>query len=124
MHSVSEIDQIKELTFERLPDRPDGAIIRVPRAKLAKEEARALQRLRTAAWRQQNDRRRRPTSDQVARALLVAVCASPDFLALVDSEISVVRIAVDDLVERGFRLDEIQDVMRGIRRRVSKRAKR
>ena len=123
MQSVDQIDEVTS-TFQRLPDRPDGSFLRVPRGQLTPEASKALQRMRTAAWRQQNDRRGRPTSEQIARALLVAVCTSDNFTALIDNELSVVRIAVDDMVERGFALSEIQDTMRGVRRRLAKRQDR
>ena len=120
--SVDEIDEVRDVTFERLPDRPDGGFVRRRRdVPPSPAELKALQRLRTAAWRLDNDRRGRPTTDQIARALLVAICASSrSFEQLVDAEVGFVRDAVDDMIARGFVRSEIEDVMRHIRRRVRK----
>jgi hypothetical protein len=87
--TVAEIDAVAK-EFERMPDRPDARMIRRPADPSKK---RALQRLRTRAWRVDNDKRGRPTSE------------------------TIVRNAVDGLVDRGFALSEIHDVMRKVRRR-------
>ncbi|MCS3893308.1 hypothetical protein M2171_002441 [Bradyrhizobium japonicum USDA 38] len=70
----STVDEINTMakTFERLPDRPDGRTVPRHRAPKDREKAKAAQRLRTRVWRQANDRKGRPTSDQVAAALLNA----------------------------------------------------
>lgn len=110
--TVDEIDEVRVSHFMRAPDRPDTRFIRLPADP---KTAKARQRLRTAAWRKSLDERGRPTAEQIGQALLVAVCQSPDFKALLDSELSVVTTAVNDLISRGFRRKEINDVMRRIR---------
>jgi hypothetical protein len=112
--TVQEIDAVTE-QFQRLPDRPDGRFVRPRLDDIAKEKAK--QRLRTAAWRNANDRRGRPTGEQIGKALLMAVCTSQDFKHLLDADLSIVGIAVEDMVERGFSRGEIHDVMRRIRHR-------
>jgi hypothetical protein len=112
--TVTEIDEVAR-QFARRPDRPDGRFVRLRRDDVAME--RAKQRLRTAAWRDANDRRGRPTAEQIGKALLMAVCTSADFKRLLESDLSVVRVAIDDMVERGFVLTEVHDVMRRIRHR-------
>jgi hypothetical protein len=77
--------------------------------------AKARQRLRTAAWRLDNDRRGRPTAEQIGKALLLALCTSRDFRRLLNSDLSVVGVAVEDMVQRGFARAEIHDVMKRIR---------
>jgi hypothetical protein len=111
--TIDHIDEIRTSFFSRAPDRPDARIIRC-RAD-SPEVRRAKQRLRTAAWRKNNDVNGRPTTEQVAKALLMSVCASPDFKKLMQEELSLVRSAINDLVDRGYRSKEIEDVMRRIR---------
>ena len=115
--SVAEIDQVRIATFTRNPDRPSGQFVRNRVTGDSRDVARARQRLRTAAWRAENDRRARPTSDQIGRALLMAVVTSPDFASLIDNELTVVRRALNAMSENGFSISEVQDVMRKIRRR-------
>jgi hypothetical protein len=110
--TVDEIDEVRRSHFMRAPDRPDTRFIRLPADP---KTAKARQRLRTAAWRKSNDERGRPTAEQIGSAMLVAVCQSSDFKKLLDSELSVVTLAVNDLISRGFRRKEIEDVMRRIR---------
>jgi len=115
---VAEIDEVRVSTFSRNPDRPSGRFVRA-RVDGGRDVAKARQRLRTAAWRRSNDERGRPSSDQIGRALLMAVVTSPDFGNLVDNELTVVRRALNAMQSNGFDLNEIQDVMRRIRRRHS-----
>lgn len=115
---VAEIDEVRVSTFSRNPDRPDARFVR-NRVSGGRDVAKARQRLRTAAWRRSNDERGRPTADQIGRALLMAVVTSPDFADLIDRELTVVRRALNSMQSNGFDLNEIQDVMRRIRRRHS-----
>jgi hypothetical protein len=112
--TVQEIDAVTE-QFQRSPDRPDGRFVRPRLGGGATQKAK--QRLRTAAWRNMNDQKGRPTSEQIGKALLVAVCTSQDFKRLLDADLSIVGIAVEDMVVRGFSRGEIHDVMRRIRHR-------
>lgn len=115
--SVAEIDEVRTTVFSRNPDRPSGRFVRARVTGDNRDVARARQRLRTAAWRAENDKRARPTSDQIGRALLMAVVTSPDFASLIDNELTVVRRALNAMSENGFSISEVQDVMRKIRRR-------
>ena len=110
--TVNEIDEVRRSHFMRAPDRPDARFIRLPADP---ETVKAKQRLRTAAWRKSLDERGRPTAEQIGSALLVAVCQSADFKKLIQSDVSIVRVAVNDLIGRGFQRKEIEDVMRRIR---------
>jgi hypothetical protein len=117
LRSATTVREIDEVTsqFRRSPDRPDGRFVRL---RLDGEVMkRAKQRLRTAAWRSENDRRGRPTAEQIGKALLMAVCTSPDFKRLLDADLSIVAVAVEDMVQRRFSRGEIHDVMRRIRHR-------
>lgn len=109
--TVKEIDEVRKNMFSRAPDRP-GARVRV-----GPEEKKAKQRLWTAAWRKSNDDRRRPSSEQIGRALLMAVCTAPDYQLLLQSKFSVVGHALVQLEVRGFERSEIADVMSRIRAR-------
>lgn len=109
---VAFVDDVAK-QFVRGADRPDGKFVRL---RLVDDQlTKAKQRLRTAVWRDANDRKGRPTSDQIGRALLMAVCTTRDFAKLLDADLSVVRRATDDMVARGFKLSEIHSVMRKIR---------
>lgn len=114
--TLGEIDEVRK-TFERAPDRP-GA--RVP---VDPEEKKARGRLWTAAWRKSNDDRKRPSSEQIGRALLMAVCTAPDYQLLLQSELSVVAHALAYLEVRGFARTQIADVMGRIRARHVRPAK-
>lgn len=113
--TVNHIDEVRKSMFSRAPDRPDARIIM--RRADAVEVRRAKQRLRTAAWRKSNDENGRPTAEQIGKALLVSICMSPDFKKLMQEELSLIRVALNSLVDRGFRSKEIEDVMRRIRAR-------
>ncbi|MBN8974124.1 MAG: hypothetical protein J0H51_19200 [Rhizobiales bacterium] len=116
--AVAEIDEVRSSIFGRNPDRPDGRFVRSPVGG-GRDVAKARQRLRTAAWRRDNDAKGRPTSDQIGRALLMAVVTSPDFADLVEGELTVVRRALNSMQSNGFDLAQTQDVMRRLRRRHS-----
>jgi len=111
---VREVDEVAR-QFARRPDRPDGRFVRLRLDDVAMEKAK--QRLRTAAWRDANDRKGRPTAEQIGKALLMAVVTSPSFKRLLDSDLSVVAVAVEDMVQRGFDRGQVHDVMRRIRHR-------
>lgn len=113
--TTDHIDEVRRSMFSRAPDRPDARIIK--RRADAVEVRRAKQRLRTAAWRKSNDENGRPTAEQIGKALLMSICISPDFKALMQEELSLIRLAINNLVDRGFRSREIEDVMRRIRAR-------
>lgn len=112
--TVREIDEVAQ-QFRRAPDRPDGRILR-PRLE-NQILKKAHQRLRTAAWRSKNDTIGRPSSEVLAKALLLAICTSPNFQNLLDDDLSIVRETCNTLVERGFALKEIHHVMRKLRAR-------
>ena len=111
----SDIDEINEVaqSFERLPDRPNGRFVRRP---VDPELAKAKQRLRTRVWRLNNDRLGRPTSEQIGSALLLAFCTSQHFEKLMQEELSVIQVAVNDMIDRGFQRKQIEAVMRKVRR--------
>jgi hypothetical protein len=112
--TVQEVDEVAR-QFARRPDRPDCRFVRLRRDDVAMEKAK--QRLRTAAWRDANDRKGRPTAEQIGKALLMAVCTSADFKRLLDADLSIVAVAVEDMVLRGFDRGQVHDVMRRIRHR-------
>jgi hypothetical protein len=98
--------------FRRSPDRPD---VRFVRLRLDDEAIqRAKQLLQTAAWRKENDLKGRPTAEQGGKSLPMAVIVPRDFRRLRDADLFIVRVAVEDRVQRGFAFCKIQDVMRRI----------
>ena len=69
--SVAEIDQARAAYFERNPDRPQGRV-RV-RSRKPAEILKAESRMRTAAWRNQNDGRKRPEAYHCAMQFLASM---------------------------------------------------
>ncbi|UYO55198.1 hypothetical protein [Rhodopseudomonas palustris] len=97
--------------LERAAERPRSATTEPQHAATGAE--------RTAAWRVANDRRRRPESDVVAMALLLAVVRDPTPERQL---FEVMHEAIEDLVGRGFERDEVHGVIRRWRRRVCSQA--
>lgn len=110
-----DLQQVREARqlFVRSPDRPDGRFIR--RRNEDEQLAKERHALRTAAWRKQCDERGRPTADQIGRALVMAICTHEKFVHMFRWPGSLVDIALSDLEARGFRREEIVDVMQRIR---------
>ncbi|MCC8962491.1 hypothetical protein H8A95_09255 [Bradyrhizobium sp. Pear76] len=88
--TADEIDEVRMTTFLRSPDRPSARMFRQPQDP---KTAKARQRLRTAAWRKDNDDKGRPTTEVIGKALLLAVVESADFQAFMDAELSIVMLA-------------------------------
>jgi hypothetical protein len=69
--AVDEIDLAKMQYFERNPDRPQGRLRMSGRKPI--EIKKAESRVRTAAWRKQNDGRKRPEAYHCAIQFLDSV---------------------------------------------------
>ena len=120
---VEQIDRTRIEEHFRLPDRPDARFVKAE-GRVPPEVVRAQTRLRTAHWRTRMDSRRRPTLDQVGRALAVAFAGHPDFREIYRLEGSILDRAMVDLESRGFSPTEAQDVLRKLRRKLVEQADR
>jgi hypothetical protein len=81
--TVDEIDKARRQYFARSPDRPCARVR--TRSQQPKEVVRAKDRLKTAAWRDQNDKLKRPEGAAAAMQFLVSTLpwpVNPDSMAL------------------------------------------
>lgn len=72
---IAEMDAARGAFFERDPDRPDNKFVK-PRRRQPIEIRKAQQRLRTARWRSEMDRRRAPTTTEVGLGLSTALATT------------------------------------------------
>ncbi len=119
--TVAEIDAARSAYFERSPDRPQ-ARIRV-RSRKPEEIKKAESRMRTAAWRQENDKLRRPEGFAVAMQFLVSTVslARESGLEGLDAfrpSEAAFQHALDELVARGFDRDAAKAVFKRLTRRT------
>jgi hypothetical protein len=112
---VRQIDETTKAEYFRDPYGPNA---RFTRPRQDPEVSRAKARMRTAAWRAELDRRKRPTASQVGIALAVAFAAHPDFYEIYRLEGSILERALAHLKSNGFSIAEAQDVLRRMRRRM------
>lgn len=111
---IAEMDDAKGVYFQRDPDRPDSTFVK-PRRRQPVEVRRAQQRLRTARWRSERDRRKAPTTEQVGMALAVALATTSWSDKLTSADYDLIRRALDDLQARGFSIEEAKKTMRRLR---------
>lgn len=115
--SLADYSKAQVEFFQRNSDRPDTAFT-APRKKMTVEERRAKDRLRSAVYRQNLDRRRRPERSVVANALLEELVTTYTLAELTTGEIGVVRRMFDNLVARGFDRREVEDVIRSFKQNL------
>lgn len=112
---AAEIDGVRRTMFWRDPDRPDARVLK-RRDRVPPEVRRAQGRLRTAHWRSQMDRDKRPTSAQIGMSLVAAlVTARPEEITETDRGI-VGRMLVD-LQARGYSVEQAKRTLRKMRTR-------
>lgn len=111
---IAEMDAAKGAYFQRDPDRPDNVFVK-PRRPRPVEVVRAQQRLRTARWRSEMDRRRAPTVSDVGMALATALATSSWSDRWTALDYDLLRRALDDLKARGFSIDEARRTLRRLR---------
>ena len=114
---ISEMDAAKASYFQRDPERPDSRFVK-PRRRRPAEVVRAQQRLRTARWRSEMDRRRAPTVGEVGLALATALATTSWSDALTSLDYDLLRRALADLQARGFSIDEARRTLRRLRMRM------
>lgn len=114
---IAEMDSARGAYFQRDPDRPDNVFVK-PRRRRPVEVIRAQQRLRTARWRSEMDRRRAPTVSDVGMALATALATSSWSDMLTPADYDLIRRALVDLEARGFDPKEVRKTMRRLRLRL------
>lgn len=115
---VDRIDGFRRETLWRDPDRPSREFVPV-RQRQDPETVRAKARARTAAWRNQLDRKRAPEARDIGMSLVVALVTSANLNhAMTDAELEFVSVALADLVARGFDPEETKRVLRRLRNRL------
>jgi hypothetical protein len=113
---VNQIDQSRESTFWRDPDRQSREFI--PRRKQDPKIRRAKARARTAAWRNELDRLGRPECRDIGMALVVALVTSQNLMDMTGPEVRFVSAALADLEHRGFDRAQVLRVLRRLRNRL------
>ena len=114
---AADIRRMNQQYFERMADRPSTLFVPV-RQRQDPEIRRVKAQMRTAAWRQECDRKRKPESRDVAMALLTALVTSEHLTAMTGRELRFVGAALADLEARGFDREQIKLVMRRLRNRL------
>jgi hypothetical protein len=119
--TVAEIDAGRQQYFARSPDRPQARV----RARSRKPDAvlKAESRLRTAAWRHENDKLKKPEGSMVAMQFLVSTVdiareSGAEGLDAFRPSEAAFQHALSELVARGFDLEASKAVFRRLTRRV------
>jgi hypothetical protein len=111
---INQMDAVKGAYFQRDPDRPDNLFVK-PRSRQPLEVRRAQQRLRTARWRSEMDKRKAPTTTEVGLALATALATTSWQDRLTPADYDLIRRALMDLEARGFSIDEARRTLRRLR---------
>lgn len=114
---IAQMDAVKSAYFQRDPDRADNVFMK-PRRRQPIEVKKAQQRLRTARWRSEMDRRRAPTVGEVGMALAVALATTSWQDMMTSADYDLIRRALCDLESRGFDPKEVRKTMRRLRTRM------
>lgn len=114
---VDQIDRTREFELFRNPDRPSTKFVPV-RQRQDPRIRRAKARARTAAWRNNLDRLRRPEARDIGMSLVTALVTSDYLLAMTDVEVRFVTAALADLEARGFDRAQVLNVLRRLRNRL------
>ncbi|QOZ78858.1 hypothetical protein XH83_27720 [Bradyrhizobium sp. CCBAU 53351] len=115
---IAEMDEARGAYFQRDPDRPDNLFVKLRRRRQPLELKKAQQRLRTARWRSEMDRRKAPTTTDVGLALATALATSSWSDMLTPADYDLLRRALADLQARGFSIEETKKTMRRLRIRM------
>jgi hypothetical protein len=113
--TIQTIDHVRLTGFQRAATRPNGKLRRPP-SEMAKAHQLASGRLRTAAYRINLDRHKKPESNVVGMALLAAVVTQTSLKAFDAMSVSIVTAAFADLQDRGYSRSEIEAVFKRFRK--------
>ncbi|WP_340672293.1 hypothetical protein [Bradyrhizobium ottawaense] len=116
---ISTIDEVTKSYFGRDPDRPDNSFFKA-RGRMPVELRRAKQRMRTARWRADMDRRKSPTIDEVGRALVEALVTSDRerLMHRSGADFDLVKRALVSMRDRGYSVEETLETLRRRRNRL------
>jgi hypothetical protein len=114
---VAQIEETKKTRFYRDPDRPDSRYVR-SRVRVAPEVKKAKASLRTARYRSEMDRMKRPTTHDVGMSLAVALATTNWRSMLTPLDYDLLQRALLDLQARGFSIDGAKKTMRRLRIRL------
>jgi len=114
---IHEMDEARGTYFQRDPERPDNRFVK-HRRRQPVEVRRAQQRLRTARWRSEMDRRKAPTTTEVGLALATALATTSWSDRLTPADYDLIHRALDDLKARGYSIDETRKTLRRLRVRT------
>jgi hypothetical protein len=119
--SVAAIDADRVACFARSPDRPQARV----RVRSRKPDAvlKAESRMRTAAWRHENDKLKKPEGSMVAMQFLVSTVdiareSGAEGLDAFRPSEAAFQHALSELVARGFDMEASKAVFRRLTRRV------
>ena len=108
--AVEQIDAARNAYFERSPDRPQSRVR--TRSRQPKEAVKAKDRMRTAAWRCQNDKLGRPETALVVKQFMVSLIEVAREAGHQVEDMPETREALDGMfaamTERGFRPSEVE----------------
>ncbi|MGY8710471.1 hypothetical protein RAD16_32450 [Bradyrhizobium sp. 18BD] len=112
---IAAMDSACVIYFQRDPDRPDNRFCKA-RNRMPIELRRAQQRMRTARWRADMDRRKAPTIDEIGRALVEALVTSDSerLLNRTGAEFDLVKRTLVTLQEHGY---SVEETLKSLRRR-------
>jgi hypothetical protein len=116
MDQISHIDLLRQQYQTRSDSRPRSRTIEHagrPDPALRK----AKDRLRTAAWRNEQDQLRRPEANTIGMAILKVICTAESVDQFDENSVVILTKALQDLEARGFSLVETKAVMRRLRKR-------
>jgi hypothetical protein len=113
--TIQTIDHVRLTGFQRAATRPSGKLRR-PTQDSPKAHRLASGRLRTAAYRINLDRHKKPESNVVGMALLAAVVRQTSMKAFDAASVSIVTAAFADLQDRGYSRSEIEAVFKRFRK--------
>lgn len=111
---INEMDAARGAYFQRDPNRADNKFVK-PRRRAPLEVRKAQQRMRTARWRSEMDRRKAPTTTEIGLALATALATTSWSDRLTPADYDLIRRALSDLEARGFSIAEARRTLRRLR---------
>lgn len=115
---VDKLDETKNAEYFRNPDRPGAVRRSQPRDPAV---IRAQSRLRVAAWRVEQDRKRAPTVNQIGMRLAVALATMENLDQLNPGDPGIVGRMLLDLQSQGFDVGETLATLKRLRKRLRDR---
>jgi hypothetical protein len=115
---VAALDETRMTEYFRNPDRPDGSIMRPRRQRQPPEVIKAKSRIRVAHWRNEQDRKHAPTTQQIGSAMVVALASTANLDELTCDDPGLVGKMLVDLQRRGFDILETRDTLKRLRSRL------